>query len=66
MTNSAAYGGTVISCATKIFNDDGIRGFTTGVVPRVAYIAPSVAIFFVAYEMTQQRLQRRHISSSKR
>ena len=57
MTNSAAYGGSVISCATKIWTEEGIRGLTTGVVPRVVYIAPSVAIFFVAYEMTQQRLQ---------
>jgi len=57
MTNSAAYGGTVLSCAAKILRDDGLRGLTTGVVPRVVYIAPSVAIFFVAYEMTQQKLQ---------
>ena len=57
MTNSAAYGGSVMSCATKIWTEQGIRGLTTGVVPRVIYIAPSVAIFFVAYEMTQQRLQ---------
>lgn len=57
MTNSAAYGGSVMSCATKIWTEEGIRGLTTGVVPRVVYIAPSVAIFFVAYEMTQQRLQ---------
>ena len=57
MTNSAAYGGSVISCASKIWTEEGIRGLTTGVVPRVVYIAPSVAIFFVVYEMTQQRLQ---------
>jgi solute carrier family 25 (mitochondrial S-adenosylmethionine transporter), member 26 len=57
MTNSVAYGGTVLSCATQIWREEGLRGFTTGVVPRVIYIAPSVAIFFVAYEMTQQRLQ---------
>jgi solute carrier family 25 (mitochondrial S-adenosylmethionine transporter), member 26 len=57
MTNSAAYGGTVASCAAKIWRDEGILGLTTGVVPRVVYIAPSVAIFFVAYEMTQQKLQ---------
>jgi solute carrier family 25 (mitochondrial S-adenosylmethionine transporter), member 26 len=57
MTDSAAYGGTVLSCAAKIWRDDGLRGLTTGVVPRVVYIAPSVAIFFVAYEMTQQKLQ---------
>lgn len=57
MTNSAAYGGTVASCAAKVWREEGIRGLTTGVVPRVVYIAPSVVIFFVAYEMTQQKLQ---------
>lgn len=57
MTNSAAYGGTVASCAAKIWREEGLRGLTTGVVPRVFYIAPSVVIFFVAYEMTQQKLQ---------
>lgn len=65
MTNSAAYGGSVLSCATKIWTEEGIRGLTTGVVPRVIYIAPSVAIFFVAYEMTQQRLQHWQVSTVK-
>lgn len=57
MTDSAAYGGTVASCAAKIWREEGIRGLVTGVVPRVVYIAPSVVIFFVAYEATQQKLQ---------
>jgi hypothetical protein len=26
-------------------------------VPRLAYVAPSVAIFFIAYELTQQKLK---------
>ena len=56
MTDSAAYGGTVASCASKIWKDEGIAGFCAGVVPRVVYIAPSVAIFFIAYEQVQQRL----------
>jgi solute carrier family 25 (mitochondrial S-adenosylmethionine transporter), member 26 len=64
MTNSAAYGGTVVSCATKIWTEEGIRGLTTGVIPRVVYIAPSVAIFFVAYEMTQQRLLHWQVSTA--
>jgi len=58
MTDSAAYGGSVLSCASRIFKDEGLRGFAAGLVPRVTYIAPSVVIFFVAYEMTQQRLGR--------
>jgi solute carrier family 25 S-adenosylmethionine transporter 26 len=57
MTDSAAYGGTVASCAAQLWKKEGIRGFTTGVVPRVVYIAPSVVIFFIAYEQVQQRLQ---------
>jgi len=58
MTNSAAYGGGVIGCASKIWKEEGIAGFTQGMVPRVLYIAPSVAIFFIAYEEVQQRLSR--------
>lgn len=56
MTDSDAFGGTVSSCAAKIWQDEGIRGFAVGLVPRVVYIAPSVVIFFVAYEQVQQRL----------
>jgi solute carrier family 25 S-adenosylmethionine transporter 26 len=57
MTNGEAYGGSVVSCAAKILRDEGMGGFTTGLVPRVAYIAPSVALFFVTYEACQQRLK---------
>lgn len=56
MTDSGAYGGTVASCVSKIYRDEGIAGFCQGLTPRVAYIAPSVAIFFIAYEQVQQRL----------
>ena len=56
MTDSAAYGGTVLSCAAKIWREEGIAGFGKGVVPRVTYIAPSVAIFFIVYEQVRQRL----------
>jgi solute carrier family 25 S-adenosylmethionine transporter 26 len=56
MTDTGAYGGTVASCATKIWQDEGVRGFAAGLVPRVTYIAPSVVIFFIAYEQVQQRL----------
>ncbi|CAB9521213.1 adenosylmethionine carrier 1, chloroplastic/mitochondrial [Seminavis robusta] len=59
MTDSNAYGGTVASCAAKIWREEGIPGFATGVVPRVTYIAPSVVIFFIAYEQVQQRLKHR-------
>lgn len=56
MTDSGAYGGTVLSCASKIWRDEGLAGFCAGMIPRVTYIAPSVVIFFVAYEVTKQRL----------
>lgn len=56
MTDSAAYGGTVASCARQIYKTEGIGGFAAGLVPRVVYIAPSVVIFFIAYEQVQQRL----------
>ena len=56
MTDSSAYGGSVASCVSKIVKDEGMRGLTVGMLPRVIYIAPSVAIFFVAYEQAQQRL----------
>jgi solute carrier family 25 S-adenosylmethionine transporter 26 len=56
MTDSAAYGGSVASCAAKIWREEGLAGFATGVVPRVIYIAPSVALFFIVYEQVQQRL----------
>jgi solute carrier family 25 S-adenosylmethionine transporter 26 len=57
MTNGATYGGSVLTCAAKLIQDEGLRGLTTGMVPRVAYIAPSVAVFFVAYEACQQKLR---------
>jgi solute carrier family 25 S-adenosylmethionine transporter 26 len=59
MTDTGAYGGTVASCAAKIWHDEGVRGFAAGLVPRVTYIAPSVVIFFIAYEQVQQRLTQR-------
>ena len=55
MTDTGAYGGTVASCVSKIWRDEGLAGFCQGVMPRVTYIAPSVAIFFIAYEEVQKR-----------
>ena len=53
---SGAYGGSVVSCASKIIKEDGLPGLFKGIVPRVVYIAPSVCIFFVAYEVAKQKL----------
>mmetsp|Transcript_5206 Transcript_5206/g.9138 ORF Transcript_5206/g.9138 Transcript_5206/m.9138 type:complete len:389 (-) Transcript_5206:92-1258(-) len=58
MTDSQAYGSTVASCAAKIWKDEGLAGFCAGILPRVTYIAPSVVIFFIAYEQVQQRLNK--------
>ena len=55
MTDSGAYGGSVLSCAAKIWKDEGLAGFGYGLVPRVSYIAPSVVVFFITYEQVQQR-----------
>lgn len=53
------YGGSVLACATQMIRNDGVvRGLFTGVVPRVAYIAPSVCIFFATYEYVQQKMNR--------
>jgi solute carrier family 25 S-adenosylmethionine transporter 26 len=57
VTNGAEYGGSVVSCATKIISEEGMAGMMTGMIPRVVYIAPSVAVFFLAYEATQQKLK---------
>eukprot|EP01082_Thalassiosira_pseudonana_P009648 g8574.t1 g8574 contig3:414018-415324(-) len=53
-----AYGGSVVACASKILRDDGIGGLFAGVGPRVGYIAPSVCIFFVTYELVQQKMKK--------
>lgn len=51
------YGGSVFTCAKTMVGNDGlIGGLFTGVIPRVIYIAPSVCIFFVTYELVQQKL----------
>lgn len=53
---NVGYGGTVSSCAAQIWKEEGLKGFFAGIVPRVSYIAPSVVLFFVAYEQARQRL----------
>jgi solute carrier family 25 S-adenosylmethionine transporter 26 len=61
------YGGSVFTCAQKMVRNDGlIGGLFTGVIPRVVYIAPSVCIFFVTYELVQQKLitPKKKVSSS--
>lgn len=59
VTDSEKWGGTIVSCAAKVWQQDGPRGLLKGIVPRLAYITPSVAIFFVAYEFAQQQLNKK-------
>ncbi|KAL7551052.1 hypothetical protein ACHAWF_014334 [Thalassiosira exigua] len=53
-----AYGGSVAKCASRILKDEGVKGLFAGVLPRVGYIAPSVCIFFVTYELAQQKFNK--------
>lgn len=55
LMTDASYGGSVLACVSKIWREEGVNGFCTGLVPRVVYIAPSVMIFFVVYEQVQQQ-----------
>mmetsp|Transcript_19181 Transcript_19181/g.43673 ORF Transcript_19181/g.43673 Transcript_19181/m.43673 type:complete len:159 (+) Transcript_19181:786-1262(+) len=54
MTDGAKYSNSVANCASTIFKNEGVTGLFSGIVPRVAYIAPSVALFFIVYERVQQ------------
>lgn len=57
MTDAAgAYGPNVWSCAATVWRQQGVEGFTAGMLPRVVYIAPSVALFFIVYEQIQQAM----------
>ena len=57
MTDISANGGTVLACTSRILREEGPQGMMKGVLPRVAYITPSVTLFFVAYEKMQQHLK---------
>ena len=60
MINSDEYGGSIWTCVSQLLNEEGWQNFLlTGLVPRVAYIAPTVMIFFIVYEQTQQFLAKR-------
>eukprot|EP00588_Corethron_pennatum_P018752 CAMPEP_0194304588 /NCGR_PEP_ID=MMETSP0171-20130528/2304_1 /TAXON_ID=218684 /ORGANISM="Corethron pennatum, Strain L29A3" /LENGTH=372 /DNA_ID=CAMNT_0039055919 /DNA_START=26 /DNA_END=1144 /DNA_ORIENTATION=+ len=54
MTDGAKYSNSVAKCASTILRDEGVAGLFSGVVPRVVYIAPSVALFFIVYEKVQR------------
>jgi Mitochondrial carrier protein len=49
-TNSAAYGGSVASCAAALWNEGGPSAFLRGSVPRLLHKVPANAFFFLFYE----------------
>lgn len=55
--SAAGISSSVFACASMIVNEEGPLGLLKGLVPRVVYVAPSVTIFFIVYEATQQRLK---------
>jgi solute carrier family 25 S-adenosylmethionine transporter 26 len=57
-------GTTVVACASMILQEEGAMGLMRGLWPRVCYVAPSVTIFFIVYEATQQHLKNRNTLSS--
>jgi solute carrier family 25 S-adenosylmethionine transporter 26 len=50
-TNSAAYGGSVASCAAALWQEGGPSAFLRGSVPRLLHKVPANAFFFLFYEV---------------
>ena len=51
----------ILSTMRMIMKEEGIRGFTKGMLPRIIAHAPSSAISWTAYEMIKKLLNRRSI-----
>ena len=54
--DGGAYGGSVITCASKTFHEDGPMAFWRGSVPRLMHKVPANATFFVFYEFFRKVL----------
>jgi hypothetical protein len=50
-----------ITASKTIFKEEGLRGFTKGVFPRILAQAPSSAISWASYEMIKRLLVRHNI-----
>jgi solute carrier family 25 S-adenosylmethionine transporter 26 len=50
------YTGSYAGCVRHIVDTQGVKGLWGGLLPRVALIGPSVAIFFLVYEKVEQQL----------
>jgi hypothetical protein len=53
----------VIDAIWKIATNEGIKGFSIGLVPRILYITPSAAIIWTCYEAYKELLHRAFASS---
>jgi solute carrier family 25 (mitochondrial iron transporter), member 28/37 len=49
-TNSALYGGSMISCVSTVWKEGGPMAFLRGSVPRLVHKVPANALFFLFYE----------------
>ena len=55
MSSKFPYRNTPHAIAT-IYKSEGLHGFYKGMLPNLLKVAPSMAIAFVAYEITKARL----------
>ncbi len=46
-----------------IVREEGYRGFTKGLVPRVVKVAPACAVMISSYEWSKKHLQKRRIQA---
>lgn len=57
------YKGT-LDCMLSIAKAEGVQGLFAGVTPRVAYIGPSTALFFVVYGAVKEYLSTQGVGPS--
>jgi len=55
--NPEAYGGSIMVCARATFEENGMRGFLRGSVPRLIHKVPANGAFFLFYELFRRVLQ---------
>ena len=51
--------GSPPAVALRIAREEGLAGLYAGIGPRVVYIGPSCALFFVVYEATKEAMLNR-------
>ena len=55
MTGRAYDAPSVLAATSLIVGKEGLGALCSGIIPRVAYIGPSCAIFFMVYELVQAK-----------